>query len=135
MTYSAEGVSGHDMARLRQAQKLAEILRSLILKNEWTERELARRSGIHPSSIQDYMDGITLPTKENREKLATVLGVGVDELDAQLGLSVAKPKRSTDELCRDIRLLTSQDFTIVAQVVLDRLMAERHQKEEGKQSD
>lgn len=81
------------------------------------------------------MDGITLPTKENREKLATVLGIGVDELDAQLGLSVAKPKRATDELCRDIRLLKPKDFTIVAQVVLDRIMAERRQKEEGKQSD
>lgn len=100
------------------------MLQALISEKGWTERELARRSGVHPSSIQDYIDGITLPNKENRERLASVLNMSIDELDTELEMVVAKPKRTVDELCRDIRLLSAEDFAIVMEVVFERVRRE-----------
>lgn len=112
------------MSRLEQARKLAEIVRSFIDERGWSEREFARRSGLPPSTIQGYSDGLTFPAKENRERLATAMGLSLEELDAKVGRAPLPTSRPVEEVCRDIRLLNAQDFAIVARVVLDRIMAE-----------
>jgi transcriptional regulator with XRE-family HTH domain len=113
------------MTRLQQAQKLGKMLRDLIHKEGWSVLEAARRAGIHPSSMRDYVGGITFPTKENRELLAPLLGISIQELNTALGLAEAIPKRPVDDLCRDIRLLSPEEFTIVAEVVFNRIISER----------
>lgn len=120
------------MSRLEQARELSKILREFLEDKGWADRELARRSGVHPSSISDYLQGITLAGKENREKLAEAMGLVPDELDAKLGIAVAKPKRKVEELCRDIRLLDDEEFAEVAEVVYERSLRKLR---EGKKRD
>jgi transcriptional regulator with XRE-family HTH domain len=113
------------MNRLQQAQKLGKMLRDLIHDRGWSVLEAARRSQIHPSSMRDYVNGITFPTKENRELLAPLLGISLEEFNALFELADVAPARPVDELCREVRLLSREDFTILTEVVFSRIMAER----------
>jgi transcriptional regulator with XRE-family HTH domain len=109
------------MNRLEKAQLLGEILRTFLKSKGWSARDLTRSSDVDPSSISAYLQGITFPEKENREKLAKAMQISSDELDAQLGLTVAKPKSKVDEICRDIRLLNDDEFAQVADTVFERI--------------
>lgn len=112
------------MNRREQAQKLGKMLRDLIEERGWSGLEAASQAGIHPSSMRDYVNGITFPTQENRELLAPILGITIEEFNAIFGLAKLPPKRPVDAVCRDIRLLSSEEFEIVAKVVFDRALTE-----------
>ncbi len=125
MLYRALVILSGYMSRLQQARKLSKLLIELIHERGWTERELARRAEISSTSIQNYMDGITLPNKENRERLAAQMGMSVDQLDIQIGvISSASPTQGVDAICRDIELLSRQDFEVVFERVFKRALRE-----------
>lgn len=41
---------------------------------------LARQVGVHPGSLQRWLDGTSVPTEENQRKVADALGRTVEEL-------------------------------------------------------
>jgi hypothetical protein len=97
-------------------------------------RELGRRAGLGATSIQNYADGITLPNRENREVLAALMGLSLDELDIQIGLiDSIRPDRTVAEICRDIRLLSRDEFAIVLQAVAERAVKEVTRSDEPSQ--
>lgn len=121
MTYCAESVLIAIMSRLQHARKLGQILLKFIDQKGWTTRELGRRAGVDTTSIQNYVDGITLPNAENRERLAAIMSKSRDELELEIGLiAEVRSNRSIQAMCRDARLLNAEDFAMLAQVVFER---------------
>lgn len=114
------------MNRLEQAQQLGKILRDLIHDRGWSVLDTAKRAKINPSTFNGYVNGIVFPaSKDNRDRLALLLGISSEEFDSMFGLAAVAPTRSIDELCRDARLLSPEDFTTLTEVVFNRIVAER----------
>lgn len=57
-----------------RAKAVAERLRVLILEKGWNQSELARRSGMRPSNVSNYLRGTNVPNPKQLAKLAEALG-------------------------------------------------------------
>ncbi len=57
-----------------RAKAVAERLRVLILEKGWNQSELARRSGMRPSNVSNYLRGTNVPNPRQLAKLAEALG-------------------------------------------------------------
>lgn len=56
--------------------------RVVALRDErrWTQVDLAREAGLHPSSIAKWENGHAEPSLANLAKLASVLGTSIEDL-------------------------------------------------------
>ncbi len=61
-------------------QHFGRRLYRLMLSKGWTQSELSRQSGLPRDSISVYVRGVSLPTPQSLEKLASALGVAAEEL-------------------------------------------------------
>ena len=59
------------------------IKKALRTNTDMTQKELAKKIGVPPSSINKWIKGERVPRKDNMEKLAQALGVRVDYLRAE----------------------------------------------------
>ena len=57
-----------------RAKAVADKLRGLILEKGWNQSELARRSGMRPSNVSNYLRGSNVPNPKQLAKLADALG-------------------------------------------------------------
>jgi transcriptional regulator with XRE-family HTH domain len=111
------------MNRLEKAKIIGAMLRAHIEKKGWSVLEAAGRAKIHPSSMRDYVTGITLPMKESREAVADFLGITLDELNEKIGEAPSRKKRPVESICADIRQVDDPEDlaklleTITAQIV------------------
>ena len=63
-----------------RAKAVGERLRALILERGWNQSELARRSGMRPSNVSNYLRGSNVPNPTQLSKLALALGTTAAEL-------------------------------------------------------
>ena len=57
-----------------KAKAVGERLRVLILERGWNQSELARKSGMRPSNVSNYLRGSNVPNPRQLAKLAEALG-------------------------------------------------------------
>jgi transcriptional regulator with XRE-family HTH domain len=60
--------------------KISEKIKRLRSKKGWTQKQLAKRAGLHLVSIGQIEAEMRIPTLETRKKLAKGLGVKITEL-------------------------------------------------------
>lgn len=91
-------------------------LQRQLVRREWNQSDLARRSGIHTSRISDWVNGKRAPSTENAERLADALGVSVDEVLTAAGHRpdpVDEPERAAlIALLRQINLTYDREWGI-----------------------
>lgn len=59
---------------------IGDNIRALLLENNYTQKELAIRSGCTPWAISRYANNVHTPGIRVMQRLAVALGVTVDEL-------------------------------------------------------
>ena len=69
-----------------RARAVGERLKALILEKGWNQSELARRAGMRPSNVSNYLRGTNVPNPTQLSKIAMALGTTAAEL---LGASAA----------------------------------------------
>jgi transcriptional regulator with XRE-family HTH domain len=69
-----------------RAKAVGERLKALILEKGWNQSELARRAGMRPSNVSNYLRGTNVPNPTQLAKLAAALGTTAGDL---LGASAA----------------------------------------------
>lgn len=74
-----------------RAKAVAERLRVLILEKGWNQSELARRSGMRPSNVSNYLRGSNVPNPKQLAKLAEALGTTPADI-LNVGAEVETPK-------------------------------------------
>ena len=98
------------MARLQQRERLSALLISHCRANNLSGTQLAALLEVSQPSAQAYLDGRTYPGEEVRKRIAKVLNLTPEELQAKIdGLSLNR-KLSADELAREIRLISQTEF-------------------------
>lgn len=61
-------------------QEFGRRIYSLLLSKGWTQAELARKTGITPDGISNYIRGNILPTPVSLDKLAKAFGVPPEDI-------------------------------------------------------
>lgn len=69
-----------DDARQQAKADFGRRLHKAMIKKGWRQSDLARHSALGKDSISNYVNGRTVPTQQNIEKLAQVLGVAPNDL-------------------------------------------------------
>ena len=70
--------------------KFSDRLKGLREKNDMTQEQLAKVSGVSPRTIQRYECGTSRPRLDAAEKLAKALNISVDQLLGTDGMLVAQ---------------------------------------------
>lgn len=70
-------------------ETLAAWLRRQLLRRDWTQADLARKSGLSQGRISDWLAGKRRPNPDSCDKLADVFGVDVDTV---LSLAGHRPR-------------------------------------------
>jgi len=100
-----------------RAKAVAERLRVLIVERGWNQSELARRSGMRPSNVSNYLRGSNVPNPKQLAKLAEALGTTPgDILGAGLEGSAARALSLTQVEKRDGHLRLQIDQVVPAEV-------------------
>ena len=125
LKYAADRLDRAAMSsRFERKQRLSALLKGLIADKKWSERELARQLGVSPTSVQGYMDCVTFPGEENRVKIAQLLNLTREELDAELDNRPVRREQAVESVLREIRAMNTEEFSQVARVVFDRAINE-----------
>jgi transcriptional regulator with XRE-family HTH domain len=78
---------------------MARSLRELRQRRGWSQAELARRSGLHGSTVSLIESGVMRGYPSQLEKLARALGISRGQLDRLLRTSGGRPVRRPEQ-CR-----------------------------------
>lgn len=118
-----------------RAKAVGERLKALILEKGWNQSELARRAGMRPSNVSNYLRGTNVPNPTQLSKLATALGTTAAELlgaSAALAHSGAPNSVCLTQVADEGRLRLQVDQVVPADLarqviglLLTRLMNER----------
>ena len=76
--------------------KFSDRLKELREKNDMTQEQLAKVSGVSPRTIQRYECGTSRPRLDAAEKLAKALNIPVDQLLGTDGMLVAQAAEQYD---------------------------------------
>lgn len=81
-TTDAGALTAHITDRARQQAKIefGKRLQRAIAKKAWRQSDLARHSGVGKDSISNYVQGRTVPTRDNIDRMALALGVAPNDL-------------------------------------------------------
>lgn len=113
-----------------QKSKLAALLRDYRDQHNLTGRALAKKLGLNPTSLMNYLDEVGYPGPETREKIARGLGLTPPELESYLNNFDLKPLQPLEQIKQDIRSLSPSEFLEVARTVFDRLERDLHARTE-----
>lgn len=102
-------------------QRLSELLISLMESKNWSTNELAKNLDVATPTARTYVQATGYPGEQNRKKIARLLGITFEELQAALDDEpLAKKQNSVEFACQLARSLPLKDFVQLAQVVNDR---------------
>ena len=100
-----------------RAKVVAERLRVLILERGWNQSELARRAGMRPSNVSNYLRGSNVPNPKQLAKLAEALGTTpADILNVTGDDPAARPLAITQVETREGHLRLQVDQIVPAEV-------------------
>lgn len=113
-----------DDHRWKCRHRLSKLLLGVIQERDISGRELARRAGVNAGSMQNYLMADSFPSKENREKIARgVFGISLQELDAKIEDRPVQRQSKVDDVCREIRLMSDEEFLEVFEEVSRQISA------------
>jgi len=69
-----------DDARQQAKADFGRRLHKAMIKKGWRQSDLARHSDIGKDSVSNYVNGRTVPTRQNIERLSQVLGMAPNDL-------------------------------------------------------
>lgn len=104
--------------------RLSDLLREFRARHGLSSRALARRIGLNPTSLSAYLDGISYPSPDTREKIAKAIGMTPNELESYLDSVPIKPLQGVEQIKQDIKALNRAEFLEVAESVLERLLSD-----------
>jgi len=107
------------MAEEPQKQRLSKLLREL--QGDLSLRTFARKIHINYASVSAYIHGDSYPESKNLEKIATAKGWTLEELEAHLEDRPLEPVKPVEEVLRDVRVMSPEDATKVAEAALHRI--------------
>lgn len=110
------------MSLEQQKERLAKLLRDHRTRNNLTGRSFAKKLGLNPTSLLSYLDEVSYPSAETRQKIARAIGMTPPELEAYLNDIQIKPLQSVEQIKQDVRAMSQEEFLQVAEVVLQRLL-------------
>ena len=88
-------------------------LKTIMAEKQMNQLELSRRIGKSKSSISQYLSGRTVPPKSIQEKIASVLGCAVEDLNEEDECNVHELKNVSISECARI-LGKSEQFVRIA---------------------
>ncbi len=105
--------------------RLSELLIELVGQRNWSANELAKQLDISPPTARTYLQATGFPTEPNRGKIAELLNITYDELQAELNNEPLEEKqKSVDYACQLARSLSLKDFIRLAETVHQRELQE-----------
>jgi len=82
---------------------LNKVIKTLRLRKEWTQYELAQKIGVTPKMISFYELGERTPSRKTQQKLANAFGITLDGLIGKNeNEKIEKEPMRRSELTRDI---------------------------------
>jgi transcriptional regulator with XRE-family HTH domain len=105
-----------------QSERLSQLLIGYVSAdkdNPISGRRLAKLLGVNPGSANAYLDGVTFPKEETRKKIAKLLGLTYEALQAKIEDRELEQKLSVEEVCQEIQMLEDEDFCKVVDAVAD----------------
>lgn len=105
-------------------QRLSQKLIAYLAEQGISGNKLGERIKVSQTSAQAYIDGRTFPGEEIRSRIATLLGVSLAELDADLDGRELPRRLTVEDLAREIRLLDAVEFIELLPVVLERVQSQ-----------
>lgn len=115
-----------------QRARLSDLLRGYRTNNELSQRALARRLGINPTSLMAYLDATAYPLPDTRERIAKALGMTPGELEAYLNDVPMQPLNSLEQVKQDVRAMNPEDFLEIVEVVFRRLLEDSRSQLAGR---
>ncbi|HEY9697062.1 MAG TPA: helix-turn-helix transcriptional regulator [Trichocoleus sp.] len=112
------------MSTQEKKGRLSDLLREFRARHGLSSRALARRIGLNPTSLSAYLDGISYPSPDTREKIAKAIGMTPNELESYLDSVPIKPLQGVEQIKQDIKALNRAEFLEVAESVLERLLSD-----------
>lgn len=100
------------MTEANQAAIIAENIKKLLIKNNMTQAELAKRVKISKSTMSDYMSTRTQPSHGVLEKIANVFGVGKSDIDTTYRDSVEPDDAFYAQRLNDLQHLLEENEEI-----------------------
>jgi transcriptional regulator with XRE-family HTH domain len=99
-------------------------LRRQILRREWSAAELARRTGVSPTSVSRWLNGREIPSSDNARRIADAFYIDRDDVLARAGHRDPDDPFSPDDpisrLCRKLRQIRqSPDRLMTIDAILD----------------
>src|SRR5688572_16376881 len=73
------------------------LRRQLARRDGMPQAQFARRAGVSPGTVSDWINGHRKPKAELADRIADALGVDTDEVLALLGVRPAEPPSPADE--------------------------------------
>lgn len=107
-----------------QKEKLAALLKDYRDRHNLSGRAFAKKLGLNPTSLMSYLEEMTYPSAETRQRIARGIGMTPQELEAYLNDIPIKPINLLEQTIQDIRAMRREEFLVVAEVVFRRLLDE-----------
>lgn len=107
------------MSHEPRKQRLSDLLREM--QGEISLRAFARKMRINYASLSAYMHGDSYPETQNLEKIARAKSWTLEELKAYLEDRQLEPTKPIEEVLREVRTMSAEDATKVAEVALHRI--------------
>jgi transcriptional regulator with XRE-family HTH domain len=82
-------------------------------------RQFARLLDVNATSAQAYLDGVTFPGEAIRKRIAKLLGLTYEALEAAIEGVELSQKLSIEQICQEIRSVEDEDFADVVAVVAE----------------
>ncbi|NJR37762.1 MAG: helix-turn-helix transcriptional regulator [Leptolyngbyaceae cyanobacterium CSU_1_4] len=108
------------MSQQLRKERLSQLLIDYCGERNLSGNKLAKELKVSPTSAQAYLDGVTFPGEETRQRIADLLNITYEELSAKLDDQILSAEISVDEICQEVRAMKLEDFLQVYRAVVER---------------
>jgi len=124
-----------------EGRRFRQFLLGALESSRMSQRELARRTGINPSLINRYVNGIHVPDGINLYRIADALNLDADLVREAAGLEPAREKapgttetRTLVSLVERIRWREATEHYTTVEGILRMYLAEQERKDQSRQT-
>lgn len=112
------------MSQQLRKERLSKLLIEYCAKQNLSGNRLAKVLQVSQTSAQAYLDGVTFPGEDARQRIAELLGMTFEELKARLDNQPIATELSVEDICQEIRALNLENFLQVYRMVSERASVE-----------